>query len=68
MIMIRYLIYKNKLNNIEDKRFIKIDSKLRTTIDSIEDGIKMPAFCRIKILLKKTSNQNLRRKCDVIKS
>jgi hypothetical protein len=34
----------NKLNNMEDKRLPKIASKslVITTIDSSEDGIKMP--------------------------
>jgi hypothetical protein len=42
MTMTRYLMYKNKLKNMEDKRLPKISSKLVvTTIYSSKDGIKM---------------------------
>jgi hypothetical protein len=34
--MTRYLMYKNKLNNMEDKKL--------PTINSSEDGIKMPGL------------------------
>jgi hypothetical protein len=40
--MTRYLIYKNKVNNMEDKRLPKLlQNGVITTIDSSEDGIKM---------------------------
>jgi hypothetical protein len=42
MAMTRYLMYKNKLNNMEDKRLPKIlQNRVVTTIDSSEDVIKM---------------------------
>jgi hypothetical protein len=45
MAMTRYLMYKYKLNNMEDKRLPKIASNLVvTTFDSSEDGIKMPSL------------------------
>ena len=82
MAMTRYLMYKNKLNNMEDKRLLKIASKsshnhhrlkwgwhkdVWSWLKTIGESWTKP-FCRIKILLKKTSNQNLRKKCGVIKS
>ena len=43
MAMTRCLMYKNKLNNMEDKRTPKIASnQVITSIDSSEDGVKMP--------------------------
>ena len=43
MAMTRYPMYKNKLNNMEDKGFLKLfQNPVVTTIDTSEDGIKMP--------------------------
>jgi hypothetical protein len=41
--MIRYVAYKNKINNMDDKRLPKIASNLaKPTSISSGDGIKMP--------------------------
>jgi hypothetical protein len=41
--MIRYLTYKNKINNMDDKRLPKIASNSsQNHHDSSGDGIKMP--------------------------
>ena len=81
MAMTRYLMYKNKLNNMEDKSLLKIASKLSHNQHRLKRGWHTDArfclnYCRImddtilqnKDTIKKTSNQNLRRKCGVIKS
>ena len=81
MTMTRYLMYKNNLNNMEDKRLPIIASKSSHNHHQLRRGWhkdtrswinyweswKTP-FCRKKILLKRSSNQSLRRKCGVIKS
>ena len=81
MSMTRYLMHKNKLNNIEDKRLPKIASKSIHTHHRLKRGWHKDARSLIKYwgimeetilqnkdIIKKTSNQNLRRKCGVIKS
>jgi hypothetical protein len=41
--MIRYLTYKNKINNMDDKRLPKLLQTLaKTTNGSSRDGIKVP--------------------------
>ena len=75
MAVTRYLMYKNKLNNIEDTRIPKIASESSHNHHRLKRGwhkdarswlnywgIMADTICRIKILLKKLSNQNLRRK------
>ena len=81
MAMTRYLIYKNKLNNMEDKRLPKISSKLSHNHHRLKRGwnkdaqswlnyweIMEDTILQNKDTIKKMSNQNLRRKCGVIKS
>ena len=81
MAMTRYLMYKNKLNNMEDKRPPKIASKSSHNHHQLKRGwhkdarswinywgIMEDTILKNNILLKISSNQNLRRKCGVIKS
>jgi hypothetical protein len=81
MAMTRYLMYKNKLNNMEDKRLPKIASKSSHNHHPLKRGwhkyvrswlnywgIMEETILQNKDTIKKTSNQNLRKKCGVIKS
>jgi hypothetical protein len=81
MAMTRYLMYKNKLNNMEEKRLPKIDSKLSHNHHRLKQGwhkdaqswlnywgIMEDTILQNKDTIKKMSNQNLRRKCGVVKS
>ena len=81
MAMTRYLMYKNKLNNMEDKRLSKIASKSSHNNHRLKRGwhkdsrswinywgIMEDTIFHNKDIIKKTSNQNLRRKCGVIYS
>jgi hypothetical protein len=81
MAMTRYLMYKNKLNNMEDKRLPKIASKSSHNHHRLKRGwhkdarswlnywgIMEDTILQNKDTIKKMSNQNLRRKCGVIKS
>jgi hypothetical protein len=74
MAMTRYLMYKNKLNNIEDKSLPKISSKSSHNHHRIKRGwhknarswlnywgIMEETILQIKILLKKMKNQNSRK-------
>jgi hypothetical protein len=64
--MTRYLMYKNTLNNMEDKRLPKIAlNSIHNHLQLKRDGIKMP-FYRVRIPLKILLNKILRRKCGVI--
>ena len=58
MTMTRYLMYKNMLNNTEDKRLPKIASKSSYNHHRLKREWHKDA----------RSNQNLRKKCGVIKS
>jgi hypothetical protein len=74
-------MYKNKLNNMEDKRLPKIASKSSHNHHRLKRGWHKDAWSWLnywgimedtilqnKDTIKKMSNQNLRRKCGVIKS
>jgi hypothetical protein len=77
----KYLMYKNKLNNMEDKRLPKIASKSSHNHHRLKRGwhkdarswlnywgIMEETILQKKDTIKKKSNQNLKRKCGVIKS
>jgi hypothetical protein len=81
MAMTRYLVYKNELNNMEDKRLPKIASKSSHNHHRPKGGwhknarswlncwgIMEETILQNKYTIKKMSNQNLRKKCGVIKS
>jgi hypothetical protein len=81
MSMTRYLIYKNKLNNMEDNRLPKTTSKSSHNHHRLKRGwhkdsrswlnywgIMEETILQNKDTIKKNSNQNLRKKCGVIKS
>jgi hypothetical protein len=81
MAMTRYLKYKNKLNNMEDNRLLKIASKSIHNHHRLKRGWHKDAWSWLnyrgimeetnlqnKDTIKKTLNQTLRKKCGVIKS
>ena len=74
-------MYKNKLNNMEDQRLPKIALKSSHNHHRLKRGwhkdalswlnywgIMEETILQNKYTIKKMSNQNLRRKCGVLKS